>query len=66
MIDTVKRISSNPLQAIRDIEKENMIKRAILDEDKGETAENSRNQTEPAILENMIVKIGSLLAVGFG
>lgn len=29
MIDTVKKISSNPLQAIKDIEKENMIKHAI-------------------------------------
>jgi len=25
-----------------------------------------KNRTEPALLENMIIKIGSLLAVGFG
>lgn len=29
MINTVKKISSNPLQAIKDIEKENMLKHAI-------------------------------------
>lgn len=28
--------------------------------------EEKKNQTEPSLLENMIIKIGSLLAVGFG
>ena len=76
MIDTVKKISSNPLQAIKDIEKENMIKHVIESRESDPNAdeeellmlakEDKKNQTEPSLLENMIVKIGSLLAVGFG
>ena len=42
-----------------------MIRRAISDEG-GLVSDEYATKTEPAILENMIVKIGSLLAVGFG
>ena len=76
MINTVKKISSNPLQAIKDIEKENMIKHAIESGNNDPTADEGqlvlamkddrKNQTEPTILENMIIKVGTLLAVGFG
>lgn len=63
MINTVKRISENPLQAIIAIENENIIKSTIKDKDEDD---EEKKKTEPVILENMIVKIGALLAVGFG
>jgi len=73
MINTVKRISCNPLQAIKEIEKEKVIKKVIqAGDEKNEeqyslaVKEECKFQTEPTILENMIIKIGSLLAVGFG
>lgn len=62
MITTVKRIAENPLQAIIAIENENIIKSTIKEEEDDE----QKKKTEPVILENMIVKIGALLAVGFG
>ena len=42
-----------------------MIKKAI-DDEQGIIIPEQSAQTEPTLLENMIVKIGSLLAVGFG
>lgn len=63
MITTVKRIAENPLQAILAIENENIIKSTIKEE---EEEDREKRNTEPVILEGMIVKIGALLAVGFG
>lgn len=63
MITTVKRIAENPLQAILAIENENIIKSTIKEE---EEEDREKRNTEPVILESMIVKIGALLAVGFG
>ena len=60
MINTVKKISSDPLYAIQEIQKEMMIKK------QNEQLHENEEKTEPVILENMIVKIASLLVVGFG
>lgn len=69
MLNTVRRISENPLQAVKEIEKDMIIKKAINNQDgeaKVDLEDEEEEKTEPAILENMIIKIGSLLAVGFG
>lgn len=60
MFETVKKIAIHPLNALREIEERNLCLANIDD-----NAENFPN-TEPKILQNTIVKIGSLLAVGFG
>jgi hypothetical protein len=50
MIDKVNKIAKNPISA-----KDNKL---ILDDDK--------DQFETTIIENAIIKIGTLLALGFG
>lgn len=59
MFDTVKKIAVHPLNALREIEERNLCMERIEEEEEGP-------QTEPQVLQNTIVKIGSLLAVGFG
>lgn len=60
MFDTVKKIAIHPLNALREIEEKNMCMEKIEEDD------GSIPSTEPKVLQNTIVKIGSLLAVGFG
>ncbi len=59
MFDTVKKIAQHPLNALREIEEKNLCMENI-DE------EYAVLNTEPRVLQNTIVKIGSLLAIGFG
>jgi class 3 adenylate cyclase len=61
MMEIVRKIALNPLNAIREIEEKNMCLEK-LEEEEGREEEI----TEPRILQNLIVKISSLLAVGFG
>jgi hypothetical protein len=60
MFDTVKKIAIHPLNALREIEEKNLCLETIEEDD------GSVPHTEPKVLQNTIVKIGSLLAVGFG
>lgn len=61
MFNTVKKIAMHPLNALREIEERNLYMENIED-DGNEAVKN----IEPKVLQNTIVKIGSLLAVGFG
>lgn len=60
MMETVRKIAINPLNAIREIEEKNMCMENM------EAEEDKVDITEPKKLQNTIVKISSLLAVGFG
>jgi hypothetical protein len=60
MFETVKKIAIHPLNALREIEEKNLCLEKIEEED------GLVLNTEPKVLQNTIVKIGSLLAIGFG
>ena len=60
MMNTVRKLAINPLNAVREIEEKNMCLEKIEEE------EGKLEVTEPQILQNTILKISSLLAIGFG
>lgn len=67
MLIKVERISENPLEAAKEEEKEELTWLKMMKEDeslRNEKIEQSRY--EPAVLEKVIMKIGALLAIGFG
>lgn len=65
MIRTVKNISKNPLQAIQEEEKNSVIKQEIME---GTMVKKKKQvkMMETEILEQLIIKIGALMALGFG
>ena len=65
MIRTVKNISKNPLQAIQEEEKNSVIKQELFE---GTFIKRKKPQKmmETEILEQLIIKIGALMALGFG
>lgn len=67
MVFNVRRISQNPLEASELAEKE-AEKRDILQKKNNDEWKEylERDAYEPAVLEKNIVKIGTLLAIGFG
>jgi hypothetical protein len=66
MLEKVKMIAKNPLAAASDeIEKAGILSVANQEEGKGR-GKGDEAQYETAILERAIVKIGHLLALGFG
>ena len=76
MIEKVKQISQNPIEALQRNEKEEITKALLEEEENNATCscskgkdKNSKNKTQPLeteMLENTIAKIGSLLALSFG
>ena len=67
MVLNVRKISQNPLQASELVEQELDYKENLEKNDKGAWEEYMEaNEYEPAVLEKIIVKIGTLLAIGFG
>jgi class 3 adenylate cyclase len=65
MIRTVKNISKNPLQAIQEEEKNSVIKQEIF-EGTFINQKKPSKMMETEILEQLIIKIGALMALGFG
>lgn len=61
MIEKVKKIAKNPLEAAQEEEKE-----ALSYENDGKKKKKKNAPYETVILEQTIVKIGALLALGFG
>ena len=67
MVLNVRKISRNPLQASELVEQELDYKENLEKNDRGAWEEYMEaNEYEPAVLEKIIVKIGTLLAIGFG
>lgn len=67
MIKKISRISKNPLDAAEIEEKERAENQKIKERDPKRWAKIvESNSYEPAILEKIVIKIGSLLAIGFG
>lgn len=67
MVFNVRRISQNPLEASELAEKEAEKRDMLQKKDNDEWKEYlERDAYEPAVLEKNIVKIGTLLAIGFG
>ncbi len=69
MIQKVNRISENPLLAAQEEENEALAMERMLEEEakKGKkTKKSDEGPMETVILEQTIVKIGALLALGFG
>ena len=73
MIRKVKKIAKNPLEAAQEEEKQALAKERIIKEEnkknknsKKKKKKNKEAPYETVILENTIVKIGALLAIGFG
>ncbi len=64
MLEKVKRIASNPLHAAQIEEEEALAEEEI--KKKKEKKINKDFQLETAILEKTLIKIGGLLALGFG
>ena len=70
MIEKVKKIATNPLAAAQEEENQTLALEKMLEEQK-KTQKNKPKASKEApyetvILENTIVKIGALLAIGFG
>ena len=68
MLEKVKRISKNPLEAAQ-IEENEALAMEILEKKGDKKALKAKKETgsyETAILEKTIIKIGALLALGFG
>ena len=65
MLSKVKKIAKNPLEAAALEEKEALLKDQI---DKNKKGKKDKEETtyETTILEKTIIKIGALLALGFG
>ena len=67
MVKKVDRISKNPLDAAELEEKESIASEEIRLNNPKKWAElQERNAYEPAVLERIVIKIGTLLAIGFG
>ena len=71
MIEKIKAIAKDPLVAARDEVDQAGVMSFMNSEDKNEKGKKDKqtaekNQYETAILERAIVKIGHLLALGFG
>lgn len=66
MLKRVKRIASNPLKAVQMEEKEALLADKLEQQNKGKKSKDITENFETAILERTIVKIGALLALGFG
>lgn len=67
MLKRVKRIAKNPLKAVQMEEKEALIAEKLEQTQGKKSAEDKAKESyETAILERTIVKIGALLALGFG
>ena len=70
MIQKVDRISKNPLEAAQQEENEALaLEQAKVDEEKSNSKNKSKKKEDPyeiVILEQNIIKIGALLALGFG
>lgn len=67
MLFKVKQIAKNPLKAAKEEDKENMIIYELMQKDKNfERVHKEQENFETAVLERTIVKIGALLALGFG
>lgn len=71
MIRKVKKIAKNPLEAAQEEENQALAKERIIKEEnkKNKNSKKKKNKEAPyetVILENTIVKIGALLAIGFG
>lgn len=70
MIQKIKLISKNPIEAVNNIEKEDYIKSLILEEKNKKSCCKKVNKKdaplETVVLEKTITKIGALLALGFG
>jgi hypothetical protein len=62
MIETVNRISRNPLRAVQ--EEENI--QLALQEFGEQHNTQKRNNMETKVLEQTLIKIGGLLAIGLG
>ena len=65
MTERIKRIARNPLEAAQEDENDSLTIRFALEKKKKKTKRNE-GIMETEILENTIVKIGALLAIGFG
>ena len=67
MVKNVKKISMNPLEAA-DLEEKEAENRENLERNHPDLWQEykEQNEYEPAMLEKIIVKIGTLLAIGFG
>lgn len=67
MVKNVKKISMNPLEAA-ELEEKEAENRENLEKNHPELWQEykEQNEYEPAMLEKIIVKIGTLLAIGFG
>lgn len=70
MIEKVKKIAKNPLEAAQEEENQALALERFLDDQskKGKKKKKADKEApfETVILENTIVKIGALLAIGFG
>lgn len=70
MIKKVKKIAKNPLEAAQEEENQALAMERLKKNDEGEDAKKKKKDGdglyETDILENTIVKIGALLAIGFG
>jgi len=69
MIEKVKKIATNPLEAAQEEENQTLALEKIMEEErknKHKKAVAKEAPFETEILENTIVKIGALLAIGFG
>ena len=65
MIRTVKNIAKNPLQAIQEEEKHSVFKQEAFEATLRKVKPASK-MLETEILEQLIIKIGTLMALGFG
>lgn len=70
MIHKVKKIAKNPLEAAQEEENQALAMEKVMEEErkknKGKKKKAKEAPFETVILENTIVKIGALLAIGFG
>ena len=70
MIHKVKKIAKNPLEAAQEEENQALAMEKVMEEErkknKGKKRKVKEAPFETVILENTIVKIGALLAIGFG
>lgn len=65
MIRTVKNIAKNPLQAVQEEERNAVIKEEAFETTMVKTG-SKRTMLETEMLEQLIIKIGALMALGFG
>lgn len=72
MIHKVKKIAKNPLEAAQEEENQALAMEKFLEEEAKHSGKKKKEKKskeapyETVILENTIVKIGALLAIGFG